>query len=423
MSIKKALYTAGQDNFIPSAPYSIEDLGVDKGLILDLVLKAAGIAPQFTTNWMASYVQLPLGIIAALLEQHRVDLMIEILGPAEGYGYRYAISKRGRERVAHLLQISGYIGPAPVSLEAYTTQLKRQIESYSKITKQDLSEALAGLVLAEQIEEIAGLALSSNRSLFLSGPAGNGKTTLGRQLYSALKGVLWIPHCIAIENNIIRLYDPHCHIKTKDPLPQSYDQRWVCIQRPLIIAGGEMTLGTLDLSYHHALHYYEAPLHMKANGGIFLIDDFGRQHIEPVELLNRWIIPLEHQTDFLTLHTGQKIDVPFLLMLIIATNLNPDDVTDPAFLRRLGYRLRLDLPSEEHYGQIFQQYAKRYEIAADASLITYLLERYKSEKRPFRACEPRDLIERVRDICLYRKHPLTLNEEMLDLAWRGYFGN
>jgi predicted ATPase with chaperone activity len=184
-----------------------------------------------------------------------------------------------------------------------------------------------------------------------------------------------------------------------------------------------MTLESLDLAYLPALKYYEAPLHMKANGGTFLIDDFGRQRVEPHELLNRWIIPLEHQIDFLTLHTGQKIQVPFLLMLIIATNLDPKDVTDPAFLRRLGYRARLSAPTEELYAKIFQQYAARCGLTLERALIEHILARYRASQREMRACEPRDLIERVRDICNHSGQKLTIDTKLMDLAWEGYFGD
>jgi predicted ATPase with chaperone activity len=264
----------------------------------------------------------------------------------------------------------------------------------------------------------------SGRSLFVFGPPGNGKTTLGRMIHGALRGDIWIPHCIAIEENIIRVYDPQLHQAAEVPLqePWTIDQRWVRIRRPLIVGGSEMTLDSFDLIYIPSLRYYEAPLHLKANGGMFLIDDFGRQRVDPHELLNRWIIPLENRIDYLTLHTGQKIQIPFLQSLIIATNLDPATVTDPAFLRRMGYRLYLGEPTPDRYSQIFERYASGQGISIPPGLVAGLLERYRSEKRELRCCEPRDLIERARDICRFTGRPLELNDAVMALAWNGYFG-
>jgi len=205
--------------------------------------------------------------------------------------------------------------------------------------------------------------------------------------------------------------------------PQNIDRRWVCIRRPFLVAGGEMTIEELDLAYSPSLRFYEAPPHVKANGGLFMIDDFGRQHVDPHDLLNRWIIPLESQTDHLTLYTGQKIQIPFQLMLVVATNLSVSAVADPAFLRRMGYRLHLDSPTPENYQKIFLQYAETQGLQIVNGLVHKLLDRYKTEQRDLRASEPRDLIERARDICRLRCQPLELTQEILDSAWRGYFGN
>ena len=409
----------------PESPSDVAATGIDRSILLDLVLKLVHSMPNVTTEWASQRLVLPRMVMADLLEQLRRDFMVEVLGQSDAVGYRYAISHRGREKVARSLDVSGYIGPAPVSLEAYQAMLYWQIQNAGRVTPDQVEEVLRGLVLRDEVRQVAGLAASSGRSLFLSGPAGNGKTTLGRRLHEALHQTLWIPYCIAVDNNIIRLYDVHCHQQVKHPTSrlQSYDQRWVKIRRPFVVAGGEMTLASLDLAYLPAMRYYEAPLHMKANGGTFLIDDFGRQHVEPEELLNRWIIPLEHQIDFLTLHTGQKIQVPFLLMLIIATNLDPKDVTDPAFLRRLGYRARLDAPTPDFYATIFDRYAQGCGLAAPPpALIARLVERYRLTGREMRSCEPRDLIERVRDVCNHHNKPLQLDDALLDLAWKGYFG-
>jgi hypothetical protein len=408
----------------PKAPTDPRDAGVSPAILRDLALKAAYSVPRFTTEWAVRVLCLPQVLVGELLEQLRADQLLEILGSSGPFGFRYTISGRGRERAARLMEISSYVGPAPVSLETYTAMIEWQLTRAPAATHENVAQSLSELVLPEESTLLAGLAASSGRSLFIFGPAGNGKTTVGRLIHKALQGDLWIPQCIGIDENIIRIYDVQLHqlVDRADQTPASIDQRWVKIRRPLIIGGGEMTLESFDLTYSPALRYYEAPLHLKANGGTFLIDDFGRQRVDPHELLNRWIIPLENRIDYLTLRTGQKIQVPFLQLLIIATNLDPASVTDPAFLRRLGYRLQLDAPSPERYCEIFERYAYRQGIALPAGLLDRLLARYAAEKRELRGCEPRDLIERTRDICRFTGRTWELNDQVMALAWTGYFG-
>lgn len=295
-------------------------------------------------------------------------------------------------------------------------------ERHSRVTMESVREAISELVIPEHAVTVAALAAASGRSLFLFGPPGNGKTSLGQSLHKVMQGHLWIPYCIAVENTIIRIYDPQCH-ELLDVPDGNYDRRWVRVQRPLIVAGGEMTMDELDLVFSPALRFYECPPHVKANGGMFLIDDFGRQRVDPHELLNRWIVPLERSIDFLTLNTGQKIQIPFQLMLIVATNLSLTDVADPAFLRRMGYRLHLDCPTPETYGEIIGRYAKRVGVDVSPQLTAELLARYVTENRELRCSEPRDLIERARDICGIYDRPFQLTSEIFEIAWRGYFGN
>jgi hypothetical protein len=421
--LPKMIQTEG--GFAPESPGSVAATGIDRDLLLDLVLKAMHVVPHMATDAVALKLHLPHVVVHDLMEQLRTDFLLEALGQSGPFGYRYSITQRGRERASRLLEISGYIGPAPVSLDVYRAMLMKQADEAHAITPAQVKHALADLVLPEKVVEIAGIAMSASQSLFLSGPAGNGKTTLGRLLHNAQAGDTWIPHCITIDHSIIRLYDPHCHqiVTHAANKNQPIDQRWIKVKRPFIVAGGEMTLQSLDLSYLPSLRYYEAPLHMKANGGTFMIDDFGRQHVSPEELLNRWIIPLEHHIDFLTLHTGQKIQVPFLLVLIIATNLDPKTVTDPAFLRRLGYRLTLEAPTPDLYSQIFRQYAEQCGADASDDFIAKVLQRYEDTGRELRCCEPRDLIDRMRDICYYHGRSFILSDKDFQLAWEGYFGS
>ena len=293
------------------------------------------------------------------------------------------------------------------------------------VTEDDVKQSIGQLVLPEEVVEVAALATASGRSLFMFGPPGNGKTSLGLMLHRAYKGNIWIPHAISLENNVIRIFDPQVHeqIGCEEFPAHQVDRRWIQIRRPFVVAGGEMTMEELDLAWSPSLRFYEAPPHLKANGGTFLIDDFGRQRIEPHALLNRWIIPLEHSIDHLTLVTGQKIQVPFRQMLIVATNLRVSDVADPAFLRRMGYRLHLDCPTAQDFAKIFENYANSKNLPVEDELIASVVQRYASEARDMRCSEPRDLIERAMDICRLRNHEYRLDRQIMDVAWRGYFGN
>jgi hypothetical protein len=303
--------------------------------------------------------------------------------------------------------------------------LRWQFASTPPVQPEHVAAALSGLVLTPEAMEMAGLAVSSGRSLFIYGPSGNGKSSVGRQIHAALPGDFWIPHCLSVANTVIRMFDDQVHqrVDLSGERTAAIDHRWVRIRRPLVVVGGELTLEFLDLIYSPTLRSYEAPPHLKANGGVFLVDDFGRERVSPEQLLNRFITPMEHQIDYLTLATGQKIQVPLRQVLIIATNLSLERVTDPAFLRRMGYRLFLDYPTPEQYAGIFHAYAQRHGVAAAPELIDRLLARYRAEDRELRACQPRDLIERSRDICRFRGQPLELTPEVLDVAWIGYFGS
>lgn len=412
---------------LPVAPSSLEDTGIDLEVLLNLTLKLACISPHFDTDLAMRQLRLPLSLAAELLERLRDQKLIEVLGGAGPFAYRFRVTQAGRERGEWLMAISGYVGPIPVSLPTYTAMLHRQMPQLPNASPQTVATALSDLVLPEQTAELAGLAASSGRSLFLYGPPGNGKTTLGRLLHQALPGNLWIPYCIGVENQVIRVFDRQVHRdmtrKLPDEVTRKCDERWIHIRRPFILVGGELTLDDLDLIYDSARRYYEAPLHFKANGGIFLLDDFGCQRTPPNELLNRWIVPLEQHVDYLTLRTGQQIQVPFRSLLVISTNREPEEVMAPGLLRRIGYRVRLDDPSPEDYALTLTRYAARCKLEATPELIAWLLARYQAERRPLRSCEPRDLVERARDICKYRGWQLSLTQEVMSQAWQGYFGS
>lgn len=412
------------DLVVPSAPQDVAAAGLDESALSDLTLRFAYGAARFSTNSVAQALRLSIPLVDEVLRQLAIDGMVEELWQSGKASSQYRITPSGRELAARLLEVCAYVGPAPVRLESYAAMLRWQFTNTPPTQPEHVTAALSGLVLSPKAAQMAGLGVSSGRSLFVYGPSGNGKSSLGRQIHAALQGDYWIPHCISVGKTVIRIFDEQCHqrVEVAGDRINTIDQRWVRIRRPLIVVGGELTLEMLDLIYSPALRYYEAPPHLKANGGVFLVDDFGRERVTPDQLLNRFITPMEHQIDYFTLTTGQKIQLPLRHVLIIATNLSPESVTDPAFLRRMGYRVYLGAPTPEQYARIFGMCAQRLGTPVEPDVVSGLLERYKAQNRELRACEPRDLIDRAVDICKFHGRPLELSAKVLDLAWTGYFG-
>jgi hypothetical protein len=412
------------DLVAPAPPQEIAAAGLDEATLTGLVLKLGYTVSRFTTIWVSKQLHLSLPLTGQLLDKLAFDGMVEQTMQTSAASGHYRMTDNGLDSAKRLLEVCGYIGPAPVHLDAYAAMLRWQFAQAPPVKPEHVKAALSGLVLPEETAQLAGLAASSGRSLFIYGPPGNGKSSLGRHIHAALRGDYWIPHCISVGDTVIRIFDEQCHQRV-DPGAQRaalIDQRWIRIRRPLVVVGGELTLDFLDLVFMPSQRFYEAPPHLKANGGVFLVDDFGRERVSPDQLLNRFITPMEYQIDYFTLRTGQKIPVPLRHVLLIATNLSPDVVTDPAFLRRLGYRIYLGPPTPEQYARIFQLYAQQQGVSLAVDVIERLLERYRAQHRDLRACEPRDLVERARDICRFQGKPLELTPEVLDLAWTGYFG-
>ena len=409
------------DGLLPPTPTSVEDSGLDFGFLVDLALKTVYADTSCTTQRAADRLALPLGIVDLLLQHLYRERHIEIRETIASQNRRYAMLDRGWERVRRLLDLNAYIGAAPVSLDAYTAMVRRQEQQRATVTPAAVQTACADLILPDSTLHLLGVAANSRRSLFLTGAPGNGKTSIARSIHRALRGEIWIPQAIEVDGHVINVFDSHNHAPV-DPPSNSYDARWVKIRRPLVVVGGELTIESMDLSYDPSVKFYEAPFQVKSNGGTLLIDDFGRQRVQPRDLFNRWIIPLENRVDYLTLHTGKKIQVPFEQLLIFASNLHAADLAEEAFLRRLGYRLAADSPGAETYGRIFRQYVEAQGLRYDPRLLDVLLARYAREGREMRACQPRDLVDRCADICRYENRRFILTAELLERAWRYYFG-
>jgi hypothetical protein len=410
----------------PRAPQTIAEARLDDGSLVELAMKFAFNANQFTSDWLSERLHVSPALGEALTAHMRMEGLIERTRATSGGKPTLQIIDMGRRYAERAMEVCAYLGPAPVSLEAYSAMLRWEFARAPQAKPEHVNAALSNLVLTSKAIELAGLAVSSGRSLFIYGPSGNGKSSVGRAIHSALQGDFWLPHCVAIRGSVIRLFDEQVHQRVEVPggekAAAAIDRRWVRVRRPMVVVGGELTLDYLDLVWSPSLRYYEAPPHLKANGGVFLVDDFGRERVSPHQLLNRFITPMEHNFDYFTLVTGQKIQVPLRQVLIIATNLSLETVTDPAFLRRMGYRLLLEAPTPEQYEKIFKAYAAKHNAGIPSGLLESVMERYRSTGRELRACEPRDLIERSRDICRFRGQPLELTPDIIDVAWSGYFG-
>jgi len=408
--------------FVPPVPLKADTTQLDFGFLADLALKTVYADANCTTERAAEKMRLAMPVAEELLQHLYREKFIEIRGLISFGNHRYGLLDRGWQRAQQLLQMNGYIGPAPVSLPAYTEMVIRQSAAREPIEPGSVSSAMSGLVLPESTVQTLGLVANSRRSLFMTGPSGNGKTTIATALHTAQRGEIWIPYAIEVDGQVIKVFDLHNH----QPVPVDdigrYDERWVRIKRPIVIVGGEMTIETMDLIYSNTVRFYEAPFQMKSNGGTLVIDDFGRQRVDPHDLLNRWIVPLEGRIDYLTLHTGKKIEVPFEQLLIFATNLDPSDLVDDAFLRRMGYRLYVHAPDREMYAAIFQRFVEVSGFDYDPQHLEYVFRLYETDKRPLRGCEPRDLILRCADLCKYENRPMALSNELIQLAWKNYFG-
>ncbi|MDQ3586351.1 MAG: hypothetical protein M3407_11325 [Acidobacteriota bacterium] len=408
----------------PPVPEELRETDVPEAFLCDLALKTVGTLPEPTTAAVTERLKLPRALVEELLHMLFREKMIEVKDQLAIGATRYAMLDRGWERMARAQSFCGYIGPAPVSLADYAHMMRLQAIPSKGATIDAIRASFRDLVLPESLLQTLGCVVNSRRSLFLSGPPGTGKTAVAERINNGLTGVIWIPYAIEIDGQIIRVFDAHNHRPIiEDHLPATdYDRRWICIERPMVVVGGELTLENADLTWSAAAKFYEAPFQMKSNGGTLVVDDFGRQRVAPNDLLNRWIVPLERRVDYLTLHTGKKIEVPFEQLVVFSTNLNEKDLVDEAFLRRMGYRARVEPPTPTAYSEIFKRAADARGLRVEQSSLDHVLNNYLIEGRQMKACEPRDLLDRVTDICLFENCSLELTPRLLDLAWRNYFG-
>lgn len=424
--------------FTPPPMQKIEDTGLPLLWLQDLVLKVMYFQGYQSGFKIAEAIALPFtGIVDQILESLKREKLIEIKSAQMGLGegaYVYSITVAGIARAREALERSQYAGQTPVPLEAYNESVRRQSRSRLQVTGRNMRQILSHLVLSEKVFHKLGPAVNSGASIFIYGPPGNGKTSVARAIGNMVLGQsIYIPYAIYVDGQVIKMFDNVNHTIAEDePIAESNpgtlktgvkrDPRWVLIKRPFVVAGGELTLAGLDLVFDDTSKYYEAPFQVRANGGIFLIDDFGRQQVRPRDLLNRWIVPLENRIDYLSLHTGRKIEIPFDVLVIFSTNLPPKDLVDEAFLRRLRHKIEITDPSFDDFREIFKRVTSDKGVPYNEQGLAYLLQEwYIKKNRKVRANHARDLCDQLIDIAHYLSVDPAMTPEMIDRAAESYF--
>ena len=411
--------------FFPAAPESLDETGLTAPFIEDHVLRALYFAQQLTGAQIAEEVALPfVTVLSPRLESLRKDQFIEVraqkgIGDA---GYLYGLTGKGTTRALEALMKSQYRGPLPVPIDSYINAVKAQTLRHVVVTEENIRQAFSDLILHDEILDQVGPAVNSASAMFLFGYPGNGKTSIAERITNLMGDAIYIPHAVEVDGYVVKLFD----LLTHEPVGknvQGQDTRWIRIKRPTVIAGGELTMASLDLLWNEVGRFYEAPLQMKANGGMFLIDDFGRQMMRPQELLNRWIVPLEKRVDYLTLVTGKKVQIPFDQLIVFSTNLDPKDLVDDAFLRRIKFKIDVKDPSRDHFVAIMQLMCRVRNVPYHEGGLNYMLDTWwQPYERPLRMCQPRDILDQMIAIAKYKQVlPDMASSDLIDRACATYF--
>lgn len=414
--------------FVPKAPENLIETGLITEEIERLILKFLLARGNASGRQISAQLHLSFQVIEPLLRDLKQDQLVAFKGTTQFNDFDYIITELGRERARRYAEECTYFGSAPVILSDYIHSISAQTIAQAHATFDDLKRAFSDLIINQQMFDRLGPAINSGRGMFLFGEPGNGKTSIAERITSCFGSTIWIPRSLSIDGDIVRLFDPAVHQEVPYQNQQglmntsSIDTRWVHIRRPTVIAGGELTMEELEVRLNKSTNVCESPLQLKSNCGTLVIDDFGRQRMPVDVLLNRWIVPLEKRYDFLNLPSGKKIQVPFDQLIIFSTNLEPKDLVDGAFLRRIPYKIEVPDPSESEYRELIGIMANKLGFPENQAAIDHLVENnYKKINRPFRACQPRDLLLQVKNYCLYKSAPMELSPEAFDFACDNYF--
>jgi len=414
----------------PRSPQSLADSGLSLGFLIELIAKLLLLRGRLSLVSLAATIKLPPSFLTDALGFMRRERLVEVnRGGATDADAEFQLTESGRARAAEALERCQYAGPAPVPLQSYVDVVARQSLSTIRFSAKGVREALGDLVLPPGLVDQLGAAMNSGHAVLLYGPAGSGKTYLAERFAEQLPGTISVPYALTVGGEVIQVFDPLVHQPAGDGahdepglVRSDADARWITCRRPVVMTGGELTLAMLDLQFDPATRYYQAPPHLKANGGMLIIDDLGRQLVEPRQLMNRWIVPLDRRRDFLSLHNGFKFAVPFDLCVLFSTNMRPTHLADDAFLRRFGHKVFVGPMTLSDYREVFRRVCAELKVGFDAGAFEWLItERHTKDQRPLLACYPRDLVGRIRDVAIYEGTPAQMSEASLSLAWDTYF--
>jgi predicted ATPase with chaperone activity len=401
---------------------SIEETGIRKNLLEDLALKIIYRVGEISLNELARHMGLSYKIVEDLFQRLRRDQLCQVTGMAGGT-HRVTASSGGKSRALELLAQNQYVGPAPVSLEDYVERIEAQSVRGIRVTPEDVTRAFEDLVLDSATLNQLGVAATSGRGIFLYGPTGTGKTTIAETLTRLFDhDPVWVPYAVEVDGQIITVYDPALHQRLEQSVDHEQDGRWARCRRPRMMVGGELTIEMLDLQFNSGTRFYTGPVQMKANNGILIIDDFGRQRVSPEELLNRWVVPLDRRIDFITLAGGRKIEIPFDMLVVFATNLDPAKLADEAFLRRIQTKIKIDFMTPDQFREIFRRLCVKHDLDYEQALADDLIGIIRQDRRePLRACYPRDILHQILWAAQYQQKKPRLDRKALEDACNNYF--
>ena len=418
----------------PQAPLTAAATGVDPAMLLELAMKGMYAEKLETASQIADALKLSSNIINQILQEAKDRKFVEALAMASAGGamgeLRLSLTRAGREFVDDAMKRGQYFGPAPVSLKDYQDRIQRQRVTNEHVTRERLEQGFAGLVMTDRFLSRLGPAVNSGNAILIYGPAGNGKTTVAEIVGKIFENVIYVPYCVDLDGEIMKVYDPAVHRRVADA-PDSQgvanvrrsrvDLRWVACHRPMVITGGELTIEMLDLKFNPIAKVYEAPLHIKALNGTFLIDDFGRQRAKPEDILNRWIVPLNSRVDYLTLHTGKSVMLPFDEIVIFSTNMHPDDLMDPAFQRRIGYKLETVEPPEDLFRKVFESMARKSSLELTDDIYGRIIDRIRANEAPLAYFQPKFIVDQVLASCKFEGLKPQFTPENVDDALANLF--